>query len=170
MVTEYGVAYVHGKSIRERAMALISIAHPKFRDELLEAAKNQGYVFKDQILPVVLYPKEYETYWTDNRGTEIFFRPVKSTDERAIQDMIYALPEQDVYTRFFQNLKSFSHRLAMPLAAIDYNDKMAIAAVTGRKSLKAGRRSSRSATIFGIPRPISPRSRSPRTTGGRAAG
>ncbi|MDP0971357.1 hypothetical protein Q6294_30930, partial [Klebsiella pneumoniae] len=48
-------------------------------------------------------------------------------------DMIYALPEQDVYTRFFQNLKSFSHRLAMPLAAIDYNDKMAIAAVTGRE-------------------------------------
>jgi GNAT superfamily N-acetyltransferase len=58
---------------------------------------------------------------------------VKSTDERAIQDMIYALPDQDVYTRFFQNLKSFSHRLAMPMAAIDYNDRMAVAAVTGRE-------------------------------------
>jgi 4-hydroxybutyrate CoA-transferase len=34
VVTEYGVAYLHGKSIRERAKALIEIAHPKFREEL----------------------------------------------------------------------------------------------------------------------------------------
>jgi 4-hydroxybutyrate CoA-transferase len=36
VVTEYGVAYLHGKSIRERAKALIDIAHPKFREELYE--------------------------------------------------------------------------------------------------------------------------------------
>ena len=133
VVTEYGVAYVHGKSIRDRAMALINIAHPKFRDGLLEAAKRQGYVYKDQILPVVLYPKEYETYWVDKKETNIFFRPVKATDEKAIQKMVYDLPEQDIYTRFFQNLKSFHHKVVMPLAAIDYNDKMAIAAVTGKE-------------------------------------
>ncbi|HHO75524.1 MAG TPA: GNAT family N-acetyltransferase [Deltaproteobacteria bacterium] len=133
VVTEYGAAYIHGKSIRERAMALINIAHPEFREELLEAAKRQGYVYKDQIIPAVLYPKEFETHWTDNKDTTIFFRPVKPTDERAIQDMIYALPAQDMYTRFFHNLKSFSHKIAMPLAAIDYNDRMAIAAVTGRE-------------------------------------
>ena len=34
VVTEYGVAYLHGKSIRERAKALIEIAHPQFREEL----------------------------------------------------------------------------------------------------------------------------------------
>jgi len=34
VVTEYGVAYLHGKSIRERAKALVEIAHPKFREEL----------------------------------------------------------------------------------------------------------------------------------------
>lgn len=133
VVTEYGVAYVHGKSIRDRAMALINIAHPDFRDELLEAAKKQGYVYKDQILPVVLYPKEFETYWKDNRGIEIFFRPVKATDERAIQEMLYDLPEEDIITRFFHSLKSFHHEVAMPLAAIDYNDKMAIAAVIGKE-------------------------------------
>jgi len=133
VVTEYGAAYIHGKSIRDRAMALINIAHPKFRDELLEAAKRQGYVYKDQILPSVFYPKEYETYWTDKKGQTIFFRPVKPTDERAIQDLVYALPQQDVYTRFFQNLKSFSHRVAMPMAAIDYSDRMAIVGVVGRE-------------------------------------
>jgi acyl-CoA hydrolase/GNAT superfamily N-acetyltransferase len=133
VVTEYGIAYLHGKSIRERAMMLINIAHPDFRDELLEAARRQGYIYRDQMLPVVLYPKEYEVHWVDKKGTQIFFRPVKATDERAIQDLIYELPEQAVYTRFFQNLKSFSHKVAMPLAAIDYNDKMAIAAVIGKE-------------------------------------
>jgi 4-hydroxybutyrate CoA-transferase len=34
VVTEYGVAYLHGRTIRQRAEALIEIAHPKFRDEL----------------------------------------------------------------------------------------------------------------------------------------
>ena len=133
VVTEYGIAYVHGKSIRDRAMMLINIAHPDFRDELLEAAKKQGYIYRDQKLPAVLYPKEYETFWADKKGTNIFFRPVKATDERAIQNLIYGLPEQDVYTRFLHNLKSFSHKVAMPLAAIDYYDKMAIAAVIGKE-------------------------------------
>jgi len=133
VVTEYGAAYIHGKSIRDRAMALINIAHPDFRDELLESAKKQGYVYKDQILPSVIYPKQYESYWTDKYKMEIMFRPVKSTDERNIQDLIYSLPEQDRYTRFFQNLKNFSHKIAMPLAAIDYSDKMAIAAVIGKE-------------------------------------
>jgi GNAT superfamily N-acetyltransferase len=133
VVTEYGAAYIHGKSIRERAMTLINIAHPKFRDWLLDCAKEQGYIYKDQILPVVLYPREFEIYWTDKQGQEIFFRPVKPTDERGIQDLIYSLPEQDVYTRFFQNLQAFPHKLAMPMAAIDYNDKMAIAGVLGRE-------------------------------------
>lgn len=131
VVTEYGVADVHGKSIRDRVMALINIAHPDFRDELLDAAKTQGYIYKDQPRPVVLYPKEYETYWTDKKGTKIFVRPVKATDEQAIQDEVYALPEQDVYTRFFSNLRSFHHTVAMPMAAIDYTDKMAIAVMTG---------------------------------------
>ena len=133
VVTEYGIAYVHGKSIRDRAMMLINIAHPDFRDELLEAARKQGYIYRDQKLPVVLYPKEYEITWIDKKGASLFFRPVKATDERSIQEMIYDLPDQDVYTRFFHSLKSFSHKVAMPLAAIDYKDKMAIAAVIGRE-------------------------------------
>ena len=40
VVTEYGIAYLHGKNIRERAMALISIAHPKFRPQLIKEAKK----------------------------------------------------------------------------------------------------------------------------------
>ncbi|MCA9952063.1 MAG: acetyl-CoA hydrolase/transferase family protein [Anaerolineales bacterium] len=43
VVTEYGVAKLHGKTVRERARALINIAHPKFRDELTHAAGKLGY-------------------------------------------------------------------------------------------------------------------------------
>ncbi len=44
VVTEYGTAYLFGKSIRERARALIDIAHPKFRDELTKFAKNNYHI------------------------------------------------------------------------------------------------------------------------------
>ncbi|RME30910.1 MAG: acetyl-CoA hydrolase/transferase family protein [Thermoflexia bacterium] len=44
VVTEYGVAYLYGKSIRQRAQALIRIAHPDFRDELTRAAKELNYI------------------------------------------------------------------------------------------------------------------------------
>jgi 4-hydroxybutyrate CoA-transferase len=44
IVTEYGIAYVHGKSIRERTAALIGIAHPAFRDELRAWAERARYL------------------------------------------------------------------------------------------------------------------------------
>ena len=40
IITEYGIADLYGKSLRERAKALIGIAHPKFRDELEKAAHD----------------------------------------------------------------------------------------------------------------------------------
>ena len=48
VVTEYGVAYLHGKTIRERALALISIAHPSFRQDLLDFVQKKHYVYEDE--------------------------------------------------------------------------------------------------------------------------
>jgi acyl-CoA hydrolase len=48
VVTEYGIAYLHGKNIRERAMQLIAIAHPKFRLWLIEEAKKLNLIYRDQ--------------------------------------------------------------------------------------------------------------------------
>jgi 4-hydroxybutyrate CoA-transferase len=48
VVTEYGVAFLHGKSVRERAKALIEIAHPKFRDELYEYCENIKWLQRPQ--------------------------------------------------------------------------------------------------------------------------
>ncbi|HXW89851.1 MAG TPA: acetyl-CoA hydrolase/transferase C-terminal domain-containing protein [Terriglobales bacterium] len=51
VVTEYGVAYLHGKSIRERAKALIEIAHPKFRDELYEYCERTKWLQRPSVDP-----------------------------------------------------------------------------------------------------------------------
>ena len=48
VVTEYGIAYLHGKSIRECAMDLIAIARPRFRSWLVEEAKKLSLIFNDQ--------------------------------------------------------------------------------------------------------------------------
>ncbi|MEA3222097.1 MAG: GNAT family N-acetyltransferase [Thermodesulfobacteriota bacterium] len=134
VVTEYGIAYLHGKSIRERAMALINIAHPSYRSALLETAKIKGYVYKNQVIPSgAIYPKRHETYWTDGKDRPIFFRPIKLTDEKRVQDLVYSLPDNDLYKRFFSKIKSFPHEMAQPMVAIDYEDRMAIVGVVGKE-------------------------------------
>ncbi|WP_437553321.1 acetyl-CoA hydrolase/transferase C-terminal domain-containing protein [Sorangium sp. So ce367] len=50
VVTEHGVADLWGRNIRERALALIEIAHPDHRADLLAAAKQRRYVFGDHVL------------------------------------------------------------------------------------------------------------------------
>ncbi len=49
VVTEYGVAYLHGKNLRERAEALIGIAHPMFREELLQSAWERRLIRKETV-------------------------------------------------------------------------------------------------------------------------
>ena len=54
VVTEYGIAYLHGKSIRERAQSLIQIAHPKFRDQLYEYCEQTKWLQRPSPLPAEL--------------------------------------------------------------------------------------------------------------------
>jgi 4-hydroxybutyrate CoA-transferase len=49
VVTEYGVAYLHGKSIRERARALIEVAHPKFREELYRYCERTKWLRRQDL-------------------------------------------------------------------------------------------------------------------------
>ncbi len=132
VVTEYGIAYLHGKSIRERTMSLINIAHPKFRKELLQAAKKRGYVYKDQIelsWDEIEYPAYMERYDTLRDGTQIFLRPVKPTDEAALSDMFYSLSEESVRKRFMSRTQAFPHKDVQHLANVDYKTNLAIVGV-----------------------------------------
>jgi len=128
VVTEYGVADLYGRSIRERALALIYIAHPKFREELLAQAKLRHYVFIDQLPPLGVYPKELETYATFD-GVEIFFRPIKPTDEPLMQDLFYSLSEESIYYRFFSSISVMSHAHVQRYTTIDYQKELAIVGV-----------------------------------------
>ncbi len=132
VVTEYGIAYLHGRSIRERVLALVNIAHPKFRNELIEAAKSQNYLPQDQIelaWDKVAYPEELEHYETLKDGTQIFFRPVKPTDEPALSEMLYSLSNQSVHTRYFASTMTFPHKDVQKLTNIDYRNDIAIVGV-----------------------------------------
>ena len=129
VVTEYGIAYLHGKSIRERVLALINIAHPKFRKELIKAAKAQNYIHEDQIEldnEKIVYPEELEHFDTLRDGTEIFFRPVKPTDETALSQMLYSLSAQSVKTRYMTHTMRFPHKDVQLLTNIDYINDLAI--------------------------------------------
>jgi acyl-CoA hydrolase len=132
VVTEFGTAYLHGKSIRERALALISIAHPKFRKELLQRAKELKLVYADQIevaFEQVRYPEELERTDTLEDGSEILLRPIKPTDEEALSEMLYSLSSESVRSRFFTHTMAFPHRNVQQLTNVDYQNNLAIVAV-----------------------------------------
>ncbi len=132
VVTEYGIAYLHGKNIRERAMELISIAHPKFRKDLIQAAKQLNLIYKDQaFIPGKAgeYPRELEVYRTSKTGLEVFFRPVKISDEPLIKDLFYALSDNSLYRRFISRRKDMPHERLQEFVVIDYNREVEIVAV-----------------------------------------
>jgi acyl-CoA hydrolase/RimJ/RimL family protein N-acetyltransferase len=128
-VSEYGVAYLHGKSIRERVLSLINIAHPKFRADLIQAAKAQKYLYQDQIVldtETIIYPEELEINQTLNDGTELFFRPVKPTDEAALSEMLYSLSPTSLRTRYMTHTVTFPHKDVQQLTNVDYINNLAI--------------------------------------------
>jgi acyl-CoA hydrolase/RimJ/RimL family protein N-acetyltransferase len=135
VVTEYGTAYLHGKTIRERALALIQIAHPKFRPWLLAEAKARNLVYRDQIeLPVStpVYPVELEQ-WVDLKdGSRAFIRPLRLTDEAAMRDLFYKLSSESIYHRFFQPLRSMPHPKVQQFMRIDYKNDMVLLAAAGK--------------------------------------
>jgi len=137
VVSEWGIAYLHGKSIRERVLELICIAHPKFRQDLLDEAKALKYVYSDQILPcdengnLCLYPIEYETYFKTRDDEKMIIRPVQTTDEPLLKDLYYSLDERDRYLRFFEVKKEFTHSKAQYEVNIDYQNIFSIGAFVG---------------------------------------
>jgi acyl-CoA hydrolase len=132
VVTEYGIAYLHGKSIRERALSLLAIAHPKFRGELLARAKELGFL--DQACTIESafpYPVEEEIQVTLRTGKVVKIRPAIVSDSGAIKALFYSLPADDKYTRFFRQVRALSSHEVQKLCNLDY--KLSVAFVcTGR--------------------------------------
>ena len=135
VATEYGLASLKAKSVRERAIALISISHPKFRKELLEQAKAKGYVYPDQIIVATdhdHYPHWVETEVALKSGRKVLLRPIQPTDEGLVQEFFYSHSEETIYNRYFRSLRALPHDTAQSMVNLDYRKQMAIVATTGR--------------------------------------
>jgi GNAT superfamily N-acetyltransferase len=140
VVTEWGSVYLHGKTIRERALALISVAHPDFRKELLHAARERRLVTADltELALTPRYPEELEEVQHLSDGTEVFVRPIKVTDESLIREFHYRLSEETVYRRYRRPLKALPHRERVRFVNVDYDREMAMVVVLrhdGREEL-----------------------------------
>ena len=131
VVTEYGVASLHGRSIRERAIALINIAHPQFREKLLRFSKLRCYVYADQVLPKTgtPYPEELEITKRFGHDLSIFFRPVKQTDEPLMKEFFYSFSNKSFYQRFFTHQVAMPHSKLQHLVNPDYDEEMALTAL-----------------------------------------
>ena len=133
VITEYGTAYLFGRSLSERTVALIEIAHPDFRSELLQAAIERRLVSRNQKLRSrTAYPVDEVHQVRLGDGRELLVRPTRTTDVGAMQELFYRLSEEDVQTRFFQKLTSLTDNTAQYLCSVDYEEEMAFAAVVGR--------------------------------------
>ena len=134
VVTEFGIAYLFGKSIRERATALIELAHPQFRPELFAQAQALGYLSADQTLQNLrAYPVEEEITITLKDGRTVMLRPALSSDAQGIRDLFHHLSEADVYTRFFRHVRGLSNAEVQRLCNVNYENEVAFIATAGAR-------------------------------------
>ncbi|MCP3938981.1 MAG: GNAT family N-acetyltransferase, partial [Actinomycetia bacterium] len=131
VVTEFGVAYLHGKSVQERALALISIAHPDYRPELLEEAIEAGYVnrelqeFGDRL---AVGPAKLRATMLLEDGLQISIRPIHPTDEPRMRDLFYDLSQQTLYYRFMSRATRVPRRQIRDFTYIDHRNEIAVIA------------------------------------------
>ncbi len=130
VITEFGIAELKGKGIYQRVMELAQIAHPKFREELIEAAKKHRYIFADQLPPSredLLFLEGYKTTLLLKNGKTIEFRPLLPSDEFEYRNFFYSLKEETIYLRFFYKMKLFSHEVVQEQwASVDYRNNISI--------------------------------------------
>ncbi len=131
VVTEYGVAYLHGKSVQDRAIALISVAHPDFRGQLLKDAIEAKYLRADLAAvegKLVIGPAEFRTSYVMQDGTQLNLRPIHPTDEPAMKELFYALSQETIYYRFMSHLKHLPRKEIHNFVFINHRSDVAIVA------------------------------------------
>jgi len=134
VITEFGAVNLFGKSLQERAMAMVSISHPDFRDELFYEAKKIGLIsdartLRESIIHGI-YPFQLEETMKID-GEEVTLRPAKPVDERRIQEHFYNLDKTDIISRFFHEKTSFVRAEAEGVSQIDYIKDLTIVALVG---------------------------------------
>jgi GNAT superfamily N-acetyltransferase len=129
VATEFGIAYLHGKSIQERAVALICIAHPDFRAQLLREAIEAKYLsveLSDKGERFIIGPRSMRTALDLEDGTRITFRPIHPTDEPKMRQLFYTLSQQTIYYRYMRYMKRMPRKQLEDSVYIDHRNDVAI--------------------------------------------
>jgi len=129
IVTEYGIAAMIGRTIRERAQALIDIAHPSDRADLVRQAKAAHILYPDQIYlaeSATLYPEKLSCVHAFQGGLNVLFRAIKPSDEEKMRQLFYRFSDKAVYYRYFSEIKAMPHVKLQEYVNVDYRNTLSI--------------------------------------------
>jgi len=128
VVTEYGIASLQGKSIRERALELIRIAHPKFRDELLASVRKHYWVPEYQAITPSSIPElgaiEFKKF-TFADGDYIL-RALAPADERRLQEFFYSHNKETLMMRYNHHATHMSREKSCNLVSVNQHKDLAL--------------------------------------------
>jgi len=134
VVTEYGAAMLNGLSIRERAQALIEIAHPDDRLDLFNQAKQKNILYPDQILlkkSSRFYPHGIDCQQTFKNNVVVRFRPIKPSDEEQMRRLFYRFSDESIYNRYFHTITTMPHSKMQDYVNIDWRNTLSIVGMVG---------------------------------------
>jgi len=129
VATEYGVAHLRGRSVRERALALIEVAHPDDRETLVEQAKAEHIIYPNQIYLAEnarLYPAEIATRHVFKKDLAVDFRAIKPSDVEDMRRLFYRFSDTSVYYRYFSPIKTMPHAKMQEYVNVDFSRTLSI--------------------------------------------
>jgi GNAT superfamily N-acetyltransferase len=140
IITEYGVASMRGRSTRERALALIDIAHPDDRGELVRTAKEANILYSDQIYLTEsshLYPADISCTHVFKEDISVHFRVIKPSDEEDMRNLFYRFSDRAVYYRYFSPIKTMPHTAMQEYVNVDYRHIMSIVGIIKESGIES---------------------------------
>jgi acyl-CoA hydrolase/RimJ/RimL family protein N-acetyltransferase len=143
VITEYGVASLHGRSIRERVARLVEIAHPDHREALLEGARTRGWLPKFFTMPATdpgVAENGVESAWVEFKAGRFLLRPLHPSDMRTLQEFFYSHDEETVRLRYGYRRDRMTGESAYRLTAVDQRRDLALGIfqeIQGRQELRA---------------------------------
>jgi GNAT superfamily N-acetyltransferase len=132
VVTEFGIANLKGSTLRERAQALIELAHPDDREALIHQAKQAKIIYPDQIYlsnTAHLYPDEIACTHTFKGNMTIRFRATKPSDEEGMRRLFYRFSDESVYARYLGHVKAMPHEKTQAYVNVDWTQTVSVVGI-----------------------------------------
>lgn len=128
IVTEYGIASLQGKSIRERALELIRIAHPDFRDELLREVRKHYWVPEYQNNTPTAVPEFGQVKLKKFNFGEVAYtlRALHPADERKLQEFFYSHNKETLLMRYNYAVTQMTREKSCNLVSVDQEKDLAL--------------------------------------------